>query len=851
MSGPGGEKPMEYTYSAFISYRHLPADMAAARAVQQALETYRIPADIRKKTGRKKLNRCFRDQDELPLADDLGASIEKALRESEWLIVICSPDLPASVWCLREVDFFIELGRRDRIIPVLISGEPSESYPPRITAAAPEEGGGEVEPLAADLRGNLRKQLKTEKLRLAARMLNLNFNDLRKRERERALRRGLILVSGALAGVIGFTAYNLYQNHLLTEERNATARNATELLIEKSVRSTSEGDLGSGLTYALEAYDGSRLFANEYDVPVSAALEAAMYPQVYSQIGFLKDNGILHRHAALSNDGKLIACRQADDSLQVYNSVNGEKRYTIRQYNGLYKYGRDFSPDSRYVNRFTEDTVTLYSSADGTPVLTETLPEGWTVFFSGQTLRNEVPVCRAADGAVGLFDPFTKELAVLEGITLSGDQNLDIMVLHRSGRRGAVSDGSRIWLLDTENRTVLQTVEGSLFLDLGGYTEDEWYFRYWNGSENIFLRWDTLEEACRSAEGDSLSPDGKLLASAIGFNGFTLRDAQTGEELWTEGHNSGNTHYSLYFADNDTLIASHEEVQIYRLSDRATVYDSGKERTTYSLDFTQGRLVMPLRAGGCLINLMPEEQDLLPHMTVETRNPFAREALARGTESCFLTGFWDGMAFQGVTGSDSAAGTADQPGLLFESGEITGRIQPLNGVSVPFIYASPDSPFQAMIRDQAVDIFRAAEDPKPVLTIPGNGYQRLCAAVWGNTLALGSYVENLILYDLETGDCLGSIDTGAMCTKIQFSPDGKHIIAVGAVSGQVTVASTENRAVIMRIPITDVYAYADMTVGFNPEGTEAVVLYPDGHADVGLMVQGLDSLVEKARQYTR
>ena len=44
---------MEYTYSAFISYRHLPADMAAARAVQQALETYRIPADIRKKRGGK------------------------------------------------------------------------------------------------------------------------------------------------------------------------------------------------------------------------------------------------------------------------------------------------------------------------------------------------------------------------------------------------------------------------------------------------------------------------------------------------------------------------------------------------------------------------------------------------------------------------------------------------------------------------------------------------------------------------------------------------------------------------------------------------------------------------------
>ena len=92
---------METTYSAFISYRHLPLDSAAAKAVQKALETYRIPKEIRKKTGVQKLKRCFRDQDELPLADDQGSSIQKALTASDWLIVICSPDLPHSRWCLR------------------------------------------------------------------------------------------------------------------------------------------------------------------------------------------------------------------------------------------------------------------------------------------------------------------------------------------------------------------------------------------------------------------------------------------------------------------------------------------------------------------------------------------------------------------------------------------------------------------------------------------------------------------------------------------------------------------------------------------------------------------------------
>ena len=131
---------MDHTYSAFISYRHLPADISAAKAVQRALETYRIPRDIRKKIGRKKLNRCFRDQDEMPLANDLGQSIEKALQESEWLIVICTPDLPKSAWCLREVDYFIEMGRRDHIIPVLVSGEAQESFPPQIFWRETEEG---------------------------------------------------------------------------------------------------------------------------------------------------------------------------------------------------------------------------------------------------------------------------------------------------------------------------------------------------------------------------------------------------------------------------------------------------------------------------------------------------------------------------------------------------------------------------------------------------------------------------------------------------------------------------------------------------------------------------------------
>ena len=49
-------------YCAFISYRHQSPDDVIAKALHTAIETYGVPAGIRKKTGKKKLGRVFRDQ---------------------------------------------------------------------------------------------------------------------------------------------------------------------------------------------------------------------------------------------------------------------------------------------------------------------------------------------------------------------------------------------------------------------------------------------------------------------------------------------------------------------------------------------------------------------------------------------------------------------------------------------------------------------------------------------------------------------------------------------------------------------------------------------------------------------
>ena len=216
-------------YDAFISYRHFERDMYVAKKVHKALETLSIPKNIQKETGRRKINRVFRDQDELPVGSDLGSKITAALAETDFLLVICSPKTQESEWVMKEVDTFIEMHGRDKILTILVDGEPIDSFPPQLLI---DENGNSVEPLAADLRGankrEVKKQLKTEILRIAAAILNVNYDDLKQRHRERKIRRNAAVLGGVAAVAIAFglfTSFNFakldaeYRQKLVNESK--------------------------------------------------------------------------------------------------------------------------------------------------------------------------------------------------------------------------------------------------------------------------------------------------------------------------------------------------------------------------------------------------------------------------------------------------------------------------------------------------------------------------------------------------------------------------------------------------------------------------------------------------------
>lgn len=56
----------QFRYDAFISYRHCDPDKRIAEKLHRMLETYKIPKAIVKASGKKRINRVFRDREELP-----------------------------------------------------------------------------------------------------------------------------------------------------------------------------------------------------------------------------------------------------------------------------------------------------------------------------------------------------------------------------------------------------------------------------------------------------------------------------------------------------------------------------------------------------------------------------------------------------------------------------------------------------------------------------------------------------------------------------------------------------------------------------------------------------------------
>jgi WD40 repeat protein len=109
-------RPARYTYKAFLSYSHA-ADGRLAPALQSALHRFAKP------WYRLRAVRVFRDRTNLSANPGLWPEIQKALGESEFLLLMASPASADSKWVRLELKYWLENRDPARLILLLTDGE--------------------------------------------------------------------------------------------------------------------------------------------------------------------------------------------------------------------------------------------------------------------------------------------------------------------------------------------------------------------------------------------------------------------------------------------------------------------------------------------------------------------------------------------------------------------------------------------------------------------------------------------------------------------------------------------------------------------------------------------------------
>jgi tetratricopeptide (TPR) repeat protein len=180
-------------YQAYISYSH--ADARFARWLQRALENWRMPAQLSSQFGFNRIRPVFLDRADLRAATDLGDSLNQVLANSSALIVVCTHNSAKSEWVEKEILRFREVHGDDRIFPIIAGDTPPDCFPPALLHDAQ---GVEHTPVAADARrghdgrGNAL-------LKIIASLLDVGFDDLKRRELRQKYQRMAFVAAGSLA----------------------------------------------------------------------------------------------------------------------------------------------------------------------------------------------------------------------------------------------------------------------------------------------------------------------------------------------------------------------------------------------------------------------------------------------------------------------------------------------------------------------------------------------------------------------------------------------------------------------------------------------------------------------------
>jgi len=470
---------VSYKYDAFISYRHVEPDQTVAKYVLQMIEIFKVPTAFYK-DGKSPVFRVFRDREELA-ARDLGASIEEALTQSRYLVVICSKRTPLSEWCQKEIEIFKGLHGEERIIPVLIEGEPDEAFPNPLKEI--KDQGDVHEILAADIRpdeifgdeftgyenlqdkhklNELTKQsinlLKTEKYRIMATILGCSFGDLKQRDKERKNKRilNLSLSAGAVFLVFGIFMAAYHKAEVARQE--AVQSNAS-ILMKTSKDYAGDGDYLKAALVAKEAMNPiskNMKYYNTLKAEEFSIFNSVIYHGGASTLTVIPTKNNM-TYIALSNDEKYVAYGLDNNNTAIASVENGE---VIKEFEGHSQQVKllSFSADDKYLASASFDNTCIIYDVKigeqkavldivGIPMMIRFSTDGTKLFYAA--LYNDNTVFYVYDaGNFKKQSEFTVEGQVKSAdikkdgseILITLNTNTDDRVTRRSLKDGSIID---------------------------------------------------------------------------------------------------------------------------------------------------------------------------------------------------------------------------------------------------------------------------------------------------------------------------------------------------------------------------------------------------------------------------
>lgn len=320
-------------YDGFISYSHA-ADGRLAPALQAGLQR------LGKPWYKPRALRVFRDETGLSTNPHLWNSIVTALDESEWFVLLASPESAQSPWVDREIAHWLETRPADRILPVLTGGGwrwdsdagrlVGDAVPERLHAAFTEE------PRHLDLcwaRDETDLDLRNSGFRsavadLAAPMHGVAKDDL-EGEDIRQHRRARRLARAGVATVVVLLVVSVVVAVFAVGQRNQAER-ATDTALANGLSASSgefsrSGQSDLALLLGVEA----NRFADRLG-QASPEAKTARYALLGALSAQLKLRGVLSglpgtlAAASYSPDGRLIVAQSTSGELRVWNAATGQ-----------------------------------------------------------------------------------------------------------------------------------------------------------------------------------------------------------------------------------------------------------------------------------------------------------------------------------------------------------------------------------------------------------------------------------------------------------------------------------------------------------------------------------------------